>query len=291
MEVADRDRRPGASAVAARLGAAQHRPDAGDHLGAAERLDHVVVGAELEADDAVGLGAAGGEDDDRDARAGADRAADVAAVAVGQVEVEQDQVGVELLRPARAPARPCAATCGSKPSRASAFENGSEIERSSSTNRMRGRSGIAIRRNVEERCAALPRFNPALAGAWRVGVHPARHEAITQSHRRRGDRCRPRRPRHRRPRLRRGRRPATPPLRASRRPRCGPRSSARPSAAAAMRRRAAPPGDPPRRAAPPLRPPTTAVPVSSPDHHRGRGRDDDGVDDHGGHDAVRGPRR
>ena len=93
------------------------------------------------------------------------------------------------------------ATCGSKPSRASALENGSEIERSSSTNRMRGRSGIAMRRNVEEVREALPRFNPALAAAWRVGVDPARHEAITPSDRRRGDRGRPRRPRHRRARL------------------------------------------------------------------------------------------
>ena len=79
------------------LHAAQDGAHAGDHLGPAERLDDVVVGAELEPDDAVGLGPAGGEDDDRDAAAGADRAADVAAVAVGQVEVEQDQVGLELL--------------------------------------------------------------------------------------------------------------------------------------------------------------------------------------------------
>ena len=91
--------------VAVGLGAAQDGADAGDHLGAAERLDHVVVGAELEADDAVGLGAAGGEDDDRDAGAGADRAADVAAVAVGQVEVEQDQVGLEALGQLERPRR------------------------------------------------------------------------------------------------------------------------------------------------------------------------------------------
>ena len=87
----------GASSLRGGPRAAQHGADAGDDLGAAERLDHVVVGAELEADDAVGLRAAGGEHDDRHAGAGADRAADVAAVAVGQVEVEQDQVGVEAL--------------------------------------------------------------------------------------------------------------------------------------------------------------------------------------------------
>src|SRR6185312_14730288 len=44
-------------------GAAQHGPDAGDQLGHAERLHEVVVGAQLEADDAVGLEAAGGEHD------------------------------------------------------------------------------------------------------------------------------------------------------------------------------------------------------------------------------------
>ena len=137
MEAADRDRRLGRLRLGG-LHAAQDGAHAGDHLGAAERLDDVVVGAELEPDDAVGLGPAGGEDDDRDAAAGADRAADVAAVAVGQVEVEQDQVGLELLLQLRARGRPVAATCGSKPSRSSAFENGAEIDCSSSTNRMPG---------------------------------------------------------------------------------------------------------------------------------------------------------
>ncbi len=96
MEVRDRDRRLGGLGLGG-LDAPQDGAHAGDHLGAAERLDDVVVGAELEPDDAVRLGPAGGEDDDRDAAAGADRAADVAAVAVGQVEVEQDQVRLEGL--------------------------------------------------------------------------------------------------------------------------------------------------------------------------------------------------
>ena len=78
--------------------AAQHRADARDHLGAAERLDDVVVGAELEPDDAVGLGPARGQHHDRDVAAAAQRAADVAAVAVGQREVEQDDVGLDLVR-------------------------------------------------------------------------------------------------------------------------------------------------------------------------------------------------
>ena len=62
--------------------AAQHRADARDHLGGAERLDHVVVGAQLEADDPVRLGAARGEHDDRDRRLAPQLAADLAPVAV-----------------------------------------------------------------------------------------------------------------------------------------------------------------------------------------------------------------
>jgi hypothetical protein len=41
---------------------------------------------------------------------------------------------------------------------------------------------------------------------------------------------------------------------------------------------------PSRSAAAPTTAATAPAPVSSPDHHRGRGRDDDGVDDHGGRD-------
>ena len=46
--------------------AAQHRADARDQLARLERLDHVVVGADLEPDDAVGRLAPGGEQDHRD---------------------------------------------------------------------------------------------------------------------------------------------------------------------------------------------------------------------------------
>ena len=94
-DVADLEgRRRGGGRRGALAGAAQHRADAGDELGHAERLDQVVVGAELEADDAVGLKAAGGEHDDRHLGGGADCPADVAAVDVGQPQVEQDDVGL-----------------------------------------------------------------------------------------------------------------------------------------------------------------------------------------------------
>ena len=77
------------------LGAAQHGADAGDHLGRAERLDHVVVGAQLEAHDAVELAAAGGEHDHGHVVLALQLAAHVAAVAVGQVQVQQHQVGLD----------------------------------------------------------------------------------------------------------------------------------------------------------------------------------------------------
>ena len=79
-----------------RVGAAQHRSDACDHLAGAERLDHVVVGAQLEADDPVRLLAAGGEHDDRNLGGPAELAADVEARPVGQHHVEEHQVGVDL---------------------------------------------------------------------------------------------------------------------------------------------------------------------------------------------------
>src|SRR6478752_6248126 len=49
-------------------GSAGHRVDARDHLAKAERLDYVVVRAELEPDDAVDLLSTRGDDDDRDIR-------------------------------------------------------------------------------------------------------------------------------------------------------------------------------------------------------------------------------
>ena len=81
-------------------GPAQDGADAGDDLGAAEGLDHVVVGADLEAGDAVELGSARREHDDRHLRGAAQLAAQVAPVPVGEREVEEDEVG-RLAREAR----------------------------------------------------------------------------------------------------------------------------------------------------------------------------------------------
>jgi hypothetical protein len=75
-----------------------HRADARDHLRAAERLDDVVVGAELKPHDAIGLGPMGRQHHDRDISPAAQRPAHLASVAVRQVQVEQHEVGLDLRR-------------------------------------------------------------------------------------------------------------------------------------------------------------------------------------------------
>ena len=84
-----------AGGAGAALRAAQQRAHARDELVRAERLRQVVVGAELETDDALGFLGAGGEHDDRD-RGGrlvrAHDAADLEAVDVRQHQVEHDQI-------------------------------------------------------------------------------------------------------------------------------------------------------------------------------------------------------
>ena len=75
-------------------GAAQHRPHPGHHLPGAERLGHVVVGAELQARHPVGFLGARGEHDDRDVAVPAEGAGHVQAVEPGQGEVQDHQVGV-----------------------------------------------------------------------------------------------------------------------------------------------------------------------------------------------------
>jgi hypothetical protein len=62
------------------LPATQHRPDPGQQLGQAERLDQVIVGALVEREHPVGLLAAGRHHDDRGVRVGPEAAADVNAV-------------------------------------------------------------------------------------------------------------------------------------------------------------------------------------------------------------------
>ena len=73
--------------------APQYGPDPCEELAEAERLDDVVVCAELQADDPVDLLALGGDDDDRHVGAGAQQPADLGPVDVGEPEVEQHEIG------------------------------------------------------------------------------------------------------------------------------------------------------------------------------------------------------
>ena len=84
---------PALLGLGALAGPAQHRLDPQHQLAGAERLGHVVVGAQLEADDPVGLGAERGQHDHRDVAAGAQPAADLETVDPGQHQVEDHQVG------------------------------------------------------------------------------------------------------------------------------------------------------------------------------------------------------
>ena len=78
--------------------------DAGEQLGQGERLDEVVIGAGIEARDAVADRIAGGEHEDRGGGAlAAEALGDVVAVHGGEHDVEQDEVvllglGLELRR-------------------------------------------------------------------------------------------------------------------------------------------------------------------------------------------------
>ena len=74
----------------------------------AERLDDVVVGAELQPDDPVGLVGAGGQHDDRHRGRWPHRAGHVEAVDAGQAEVEHDEVGHDRAERGAGPPRPIA---------------------------------------------------------------------------------------------------------------------------------------------------------------------------------------
>jgi hypothetical protein len=72
--------------------ATQHGADPGKQLARAEGLGEVVVGAELEAEDAVDLLALGGEHDDRHCQLAADLPCEREPVLAGHAHVEEHQV-------------------------------------------------------------------------------------------------------------------------------------------------------------------------------------------------------
>ena len=82
-------------ARAAGRAAAQQRAQAGEQLLALERLDEVVVGADVQALDAAVERVARGEHEDRHVAVGAQAPGDLDAVELGQAEVEDDHVGHE----------------------------------------------------------------------------------------------------------------------------------------------------------------------------------------------------
>jgi hypothetical protein len=75
-------------------GAAQHGADAGQQFARVERFRHVVVGAEFQADDAVGFLPHRGQHDDGDVGLGAHPAREVEAGFAGQHQVQHDDVVV-----------------------------------------------------------------------------------------------------------------------------------------------------------------------------------------------------
>ena len=83
--------------AAARRAPAHQRPHPREQLLALERLHQVVVGAGVEALDAIVEVGARGQDQDRDVGLGAQPPADLDPVEPGQAEVEDDEVGDELL--------------------------------------------------------------------------------------------------------------------------------------------------------------------------------------------------
>ncbi len=83
-------------------GAAQHRTDAGDDLFEAEGLRDVVIAADGQPRDLVRGVIAGGEEDDGSVHADLpEPAGDGEAVHIGQHHVEDEEVGVGLLRQAQ----------------------------------------------------------------------------------------------------------------------------------------------------------------------------------------------
>ena len=86
-------------------GAAEGGLDPGEELREAQRLGDVIVRAKLQPADFVGLGAAGGDEQDRDPAELADPLEDLPAIEARQGHVEDDEIGVmvvelaERLRP------------------------------------------------------------------------------------------------------------------------------------------------------------------------------------------------
>ena len=143
---------------------AQHGVDARDQLARIERLGEVIVGAHLQADDAIDVLALGGEHDDRHRLAGAAQAAAYRqAVLAGQHQVEHEQVRrIALQLACRGRVRRAAPAPGS-PARRDSASSRSRRRTSSSTTRMRCEASacpcsIGTRRQVHGDAASRNRL-------------------------------------------------------------------------------------------------------------------------------------
>ena len=73
----------------------QHATNPGFQFLGTERLDHVIVGAQLQTGDAISHVAKGGEQDDRHLRLGSNALGDRKAIELGHHHVEHHQVGLK----------------------------------------------------------------------------------------------------------------------------------------------------------------------------------------------------
>ena len=85
-------------AVVDEVDSSQNRTHSRDELSHTEGLHDVVVGAQLESDDPIGLVGSGGQDDDRDIRFATQTAHDIETVHPGEAEVENDGVGAVSMK-------------------------------------------------------------------------------------------------------------------------------------------------------------------------------------------------
>ena len=179
---------------------AEHRVDAQRELARAERLGHVVVGADLEADHPVGLLAQRGQHDDRDVALLPQPAAHLDAVDARQHQVEHDEV-VRLPRrtaPARSRRRPPRPPRGRAARRYCTTTSRTVGSSSTTSTRATVTSSASVRASprptrherqrrqdqpargvvaVEERGVVRPRAEPAEHGDREQGHRAEHHEA------------------------------------------------------------------------------------------------------------------
>ena len=173
---------------------AQRGAHTGDQLAQPERLGHVVVGADLEADHRVDLGVARGHHDDRHPRARAQLAAHVDAGDLRAASRRAARARAGSRRSVRSPRGRRPRSRRGSPRAASATDSASRYDCSSSTTRISGGSAISVllggtrsaaapsrssraRAERERRALALARLDGDLAA---VGLRDVAHDRQTE---------------------------------------------------------------------------------------------------------------